>query len=217
VATILESFSIDSPQHGKSFKIDLVEGLDASHLDFIEAEWAPAIKRQYNLAMMQFFLLPKTDQTTEKWVEIMGEFGVQDYHWAWRTKSSDALGKNGRVFSLLNADEVEAATVVLLGENSRDPAASLPIVYVDFVAVAPWNRKAFQDPQRFRSLGTIMIGAAVELSRTLGRNGRCGLHSLPQSEGFYRHIGMTDFGPDASYESLRYFEFDTASATNFRT
>jgi hypothetical protein len=216
VATILDSFDIDSPLLGKAFKIELAEGLDNAHLDFMEAQWAPAMKRQYNLAILQFFQLPAADQTREKWDEILGKLGVQDHHWTWRTKCSIAPGTKRRVFSLLNAGEVEAAMVLRFGENSRDPAASLPIVYVDFVAVAPWNRKAFQDPQRFRHLGTVMLGAAVELSRTLGLDGRCGLHSLPQSEGFYRQIGMRDFGLDAAYTSLRYFEFDASAARTFR-
>lgn len=213
--TILDSFDIDSPQHGKAFKIDLAEGLDTSHLDFMEAEWTPALKRQYNLAILQFFQLPPADRTQEKWYEISGKLAVQDHHWVWRTKCSIAPGTNRRVFSLLNSGEVEAAMVLLFGEKSRDPSPQ-PIVYVDFVAVAPWNRQPFQDPQRFRRLGTIMLGAAVELSRTLGNDGRCGLHSLPQSEGFYRQIGMRDFGLDPSKSSLRYFEFDASAANTFR-
>ena len=216
VATILESFNIDSPQLGKTFKIDLAEGLDTTHLDFMDAHWAPAIRRQYNLAILQFFQLPAADQTPEKWIEMLGNLEVQDHHWKWRTKCSIAPGTMRRVFSLLNAGEVEAAMVLLTGETSRDPAIALPILYVDFVAVAPWNRKTFQSPLRFRHLGTVMIGAAVELSRTLGLDGRCGLHSLPQSEGFYRRIGMRDFGLDAAYSSLRYFEFDATAARNFR-
>lgn len=215
MATILESFDIDSPQHGKAFKIDLAEGLDTLHLDFMEAQWAPAMKRQYNFAMLQFFGLPPADRTHEKWYETSGKLAVQDQHWEWRTKCSVAPGTNRRVFSLLNSDEVEAAMMLLFGEKSRDPSPR-PIVYVDFVAVAPWNRKPFQDPQRFRGLGTVMLGAAVELSRKLGYDGRCGLHSLPQSEGFYRQIGMSDFGLDASKSSLRYFEFDASGATLFR-
>ncbi len=215
MATILESFDIDSPQHGKTFKIDLAEGLDTLHIEFMEAQWAPALKRQYDIAILQFFQLPSSDRTKEKWYEISGELAVQDNHWEWRTKSSIAPGTNRRVFSLLNSGDVEAAMMLLFGERSRDQAA-LPIVYVDFVAVAPWNRKAFQDPQRFRGLGTVMLGAAVELSRTLGHDGRCGLHSLPQSEGFYRQIGMRDFGLDASKSLLRYFEFDTSGASTFR-
>lgn len=214
MATILESFDIDSPQHGKAFKIDLAEGLDTFHLDFMKARWASAMQRQYNLAILQFFQLPPADRTQEKWHDILGKLAVQDHHWEWRTKCSIAPGTNRRVFSLLNSGDVEAAMMLLFGEESRDPSA-LPNVYVDFVAVAPWNRKAFQDPQRFRGLGTIMLGAAVELSRTLGHDGRCGLHSLPQSEGFYRQIGMRDFGLDASKASLRYFEFDASGAGQF--
>jgi hypothetical protein len=214
VATILESFNIDSPQHGQAFKIDLAEGLDTSHLDFMEAQWSPAMKRQSNLAILQFFQLPGADQTKEKWFEILGKLGVQDYRWEWRTKCSIAPATNRRVFSLLNSDEVEAAMMLLLGEKSRNPSPQ-PLVYVDFVAVAPWNRKPIQDPQRFRGLGTVMLGAAVELSRKLGHDGRCGLHSLPQSEGFYHQIGMRDFGLDAS-KSLHYFEFDASRASTFR-
>lgn len=216
MATILESFDIDSPEHGRMFKIDLAEGLDSSHLDFMEAEWTPAMRRQYSLALLHFFQLPAADRTSDKLDEALGKFDVQDHHWQWRTKCAIAPAAHRRVFSLLNAGEVEAAMLLLLGRTSRDPSTPLPIVYVDFVAIAPWNRKAFQNPQRFRHLGTVMLGAAVEISRTLGLDGRCGLHSLPQSEGFYRHIGMRDFGPDAAYSSLRYFEFDATAAAAFR-
>jgi len=123
VATILESFDIDSPQHGKTFKIDLAEGLDTLHIEFMEVQWAPALKRQYDLAILQFFQLPSSDQTKEKWYEISGNLAVQDNHWEWRSKSSIAPGTNRRVFSLLNSGDVEAAMMVLLGERSRDQAA----------------------------------------------------------------------------------------------
>lgn len=215
MATILESFDIESPQHGKAFKIDLAEGLDTAHLDFIETQWAPAIRRQHDLAILQFFQLPTADQTLEKWREIQGNLEVQDEHWEWRTKCAIASGTNRRVLSLLNGSEVEAAMLLLSGKTSRATSAPLPILYIDYVAVAPWNRKTFQNPQRFRHLGTVMIGAAVELSRAIGLDGRCGLHALPQSEGFYHRIGMRDFGLDAAYSSLRYFEFDAAAARNF--
>lgn len=215
MASILESFEIESPQYGRRFKIDLAEGLDASHLDFMEARWTPELNSQFNLAMLRLFQLSAADRTPDKWHKILAEFAVEDQHWVWRNKCAIAPGTNRRVFSLLNAADVEAAMVLLFGKSSRDQAGSLPMVYVDFVAVAPWNRRKFQHPQRFRSLGTVLLGAAVELSQALGLEGRCGLHSLPQSEGFYRRIGMHDFGVDAAYSSLRYFEFDAAGAANF--
>lgn len=215
VAMILRSFDIHSPQLGRTFTVDLAEGLDAIHLDFIDSQWAPLLQRQYDLAILHFFQLPTVDQTPEKWIETQGNFGVQDQHWDWRKKSAIAPKSNRRVFSLLNASEVEAAMMLLFGKNSREPGASHPIAYVDYVAVAPWNRKPVQHPQRFRSLGTVMLGVAVETSMRNGHDGRCGLHSLPQSEGFYRKIGMKDFGIDSAYSSLRYFEFSAQAAKNF--
>ncbi|HKS75337.1 MAG TPA: hypothetical protein VJQ82_19170 [Terriglobales bacterium] len=215
MATVLESYDIDSPELGKTFKVDFAEGLDGVHLDFIEAVWGPLLKRQYNLALLHFFQLPKVDQTHEKWLEILGDFGVQDQHWDWRSKAGIAPGSNRRIFSLLNTSEVEAAMMLLFGKTSRDPSTPLPIVYVDYVAVAPWNRKVVQHPQRFKNLGTVMLGQAVATSIAEGLDGRCGLHSLPQSEGFYRRIGMSDFGTDPAYSSLRYFEFSAQAARNF--
>lgn len=215
MATILESYDIDSPELGKVFKVDLAEGLDSVHLDFIEAKWAPALERQYNLAILQFFQRPSAEQTPEKWLETQGQFQVQDHHWDWRSKSANAPSSRRRILSLLNAAEVEAAMVLQFGKTSRDPTAPMPIVYVDYLAVAPWNRKVVQHPQRFKNLGTVMLGVAVAMSIATGLDGRCGLHSLPQSEGFYRRIGMTDYGVDPAYSSLRYFEFSAQAARNF--
>lgn len=214
MATVLESFDIDSPEHGKPFRVDLAEGMDAGHVDFIEQRWAPVLKRQYDLALLHFFQLPPNQQTEEKWEEVLGAFGAPDEHWQWRTKCTIAPGTNRQVLSLLNASNVEAAMVLLSGKRSRD-VPPRPIVYVDFVAVAPWNRREIQSPQRFRHLGTVLLGAAVARSFALGLDGRCALHSLTQSEGFYRRIGMTDLGIDARYGSLRYFEFTNQSARTF--
>lgn len=215
MAMILNSYDIDSPQFGRPFKVDLAEGLDISHLDFIDAQWAPLLKRQYDLAILHFFQLPQGDQTNEKWIETQGNFGVQDQHWDWRKKSAIAPKSSRRVFSILNGSEVEAALMLLFGKNSRVPGVPRSIIYVDYVAVAPWNRKQIQDPQRFKHLGTVLLGVAVQTSIREGHDGRCGLHSLPQSEGFYRKLGMTDLGIDSNYMSLRYFEFSSQAARNF--
>lgn len=214
MAKFLESFEIDSPEYGRPFKIDLAEGLDDPHIDFIEQKWEPILERQHNLALLNFFQLPSASQTQEKWAEIQMKFGCGDSHWRWRAKCKFAPGTNRQIYGLLNAGDVEAAMCLLFGKLSRD-AKPQPIVYVDFVAVAPWSRIAIQDPQRFKKLGTVMLGAAVETSISMGLEGRCGLHSLTQSEGFYRRIGMNDFGVDAAYSSLRYFEFTEQSARKF--
>lgn len=215
MAIIMESFEIESPEYGRPFKIDLVDGLDDVHIESIEKRWDPALQRQYNLAILSYFQLPPASLTPDKWNEILGAFGAQDAHWRWRTKCTVAPGSNRKIFALLNIGEVEAAMLLHFGRQSRVAGQPLPIVYVDYVAVAPWNRKEIQNPQRFRHLGTVLLGTAVAVSSSMGFEGRCGLHSLPQSEGFYRRIGMADFDIDLAYSSLRYFEFDTRAARLF--
>jgi hypothetical protein len=215
LAIVRATYDIDSPQLGKTCKIDLAEGLDATHVDFIEEMWRPRLKRQYNLALLHFFGLREADRTDDKWTETLCTFGIQDQHWDWRQKSAAAASSNGSILSLLNGAEVEAAMVLQFGKTSRESGGLLPIVYVDFLAVAPWNRKQIQDPPRFKHLGTVMLGHAVATSISAGLDGRCGLHSLPQSVGFYRQFGMTDYGADAGYDSLTYFEISAENAKTF--
>ena len=105
--------------------------------------------------------------------------------------------------------------LLLAGKTSRARPAGQELVYIDYVATAPWNRRQIQDPERLRGVGSLLVGTAVEASRMKGLDGRCGLHSLPSAEPFYRKIGMKDFGADASYHGLVYFEFDAAAAHAF--
>lgn len=212
--TILESFEIESPQDARRVRVDLVDGLDESHFVFIDNNWSPLLKQRYEQALLRYFELPEPEQTNERWRHMLAEMAIQDQHWQWRSKCGPA--GDLRTLALLNGPEVEAVMVLRVGEPSRGKTRTELVVYIDYVAVAPWNRSAVHDPPRFRNLGTLMVGAAVEISRLAGMEGRCGLHSLSQAEGFYRRIGMQDLGLDAGYDGLRYFEFDAAGAANFR-
>ena len=90
-------------------------------------------------------------------------------------------------------------------------------MYVDYLEVAPWNRTILADrPARYAGCGSAMLAAAVVASREEEFRGRIGLHSLPQSEDFYRRIvGMTSLGSDASKGGLTYFEMDPTAADRF--
>jgi hypothetical protein len=106
-------------------------------------------------------------------------------------------------------------------EVSRaDPRS--PLLYVDYLAVAPWNdgqfrRAARMDPERpeLQALGPLLVDLAVALSRTAGYEGRIGLHSEANATGWYRDkVGLRDFGleRDGDKEWL-YFEGDPVWAT----
>lgn len=93
-------------------------------------------------------------------------------------------------FSLVANDIVQG---VLLLESvplmSRlEPDRSL--VYVRYLATAPWNRRNKIGPGWFRGVGTHLLAHATQVSRDKGCDGRLGLHSLCGSDDFYERLGL---------------------------
>ncbi len=121
-----------------------------------------------------------------------------------------------RGFSVVAQGITQGLAQVDLTKSAREPSqAGKPLVYLDYVEVAPWNRPEFGRPPRLRGVGSALITAAVALSEDEGFKGRIGLHSLPQADAFYSKIGMTDLGQDAAYQNLRYFEMTAERARAF--
>ena len=113
----------------------------------------------------------------------------QSRHWDWRAKLKAIEG--------------------LLGQ---------PLVYVDYLESAPWNRRILlpSGQAAYSGIGSILMRVAVERSLDEEYKGRVELHSLPQANAFYANIcRMTDLGPDAKHENLRYFEFTPEQAKAF--
>ncbi len=142
----------------------------------------------------------------------------EDHHWDWKWKASEwrpMLGYHS--FTITCEGELQGLMLVCDFKSARIQAQfGKPIVYVEFVATAPWNRPKIQTP-RFRGVGTVMVTAAVELSWQLGYRGRIGLHSLPDAEEFYRDTcGMSELGKDAAHQELMYYEMTDNQAEAFR-
>lgn len=90
------------------------------------------------------------------------------------------------------------------------------LVYVEYLIVAPWNYQPWLATYpRYRAVGTALLIAVMAYSHSLGFNGRIGLHSLPQAEGFYQIFDMVDMGIDRHHEMLRYFEMPSDKALRF--
>lgn len=137
-------------------------------------------------------------------------------HWIWDRKWQ-AASRYSQFLGIECAGEMQALMVVRTDKLCRLPTQrGLPLIYVDYLAAAPWNLTEIASPPRFSRCGLILIAAAIRLSSQRGYNGRIGLHSLPQAEGFYGNkCAMTDFGEDLDYEGLRYFEMASVQAQAF--
>jgi len=143
----------------------------------------------------------------------------EDSHWDWRQKSKEVTGILGyHSFALVCQKKLQGLMVTNDVTSARLPAQfGKPLIYVEFVATAPWNRPKVQDPPRYRGVGHVFVLAAIETSRDAGFKGRVGLHSLPDSESFYEEkCGFTRLGPDSSHQNLSYFELTETQADAFR-
>lgn len=143
----------------------------------------------------------------------------EDSHWNWRNKAngwrsflgyqSYALVCQGELQGLMLTNDIASAR---LSEQFGKP-----IVYVEFLATAPWNRPELRTPPKYRGCGRIFIAAAIQTSTDVGYKGRIGLHSLPAAERFYEEkCGLTRLGSDSSHQNLTYYEMTETQADAFR-
>ena len=143
----------------------------------------------------------------------------EDSHWDWKRKSQAVAGMLGyHSFALVCRQELHGLMMTNDMLAARLPEQfGKPLVYVEFVATAPWNRPELQPQPRYRGVGNVLLLAAIESSRQAGFKGRLGLHSLPKAEVFYeQRCRMTRLGSDSSHQNLTYFEMTEQQAEAFR-
>ncbi|MCK1541822.1 GNAT family N-acetyltransferase [Bradyrhizobium sp. 179] len=185
-----------------SVEAELRDAIEQAQLDDWQTKWRPA-------------LLTTLQDLVRKGVPI--EQWPQSWHWDWSKKTTRVQGLLAfRGFSIVAQGETQGLAQVDLTKAAREAnQRGKPLVYLDYLEVAPWNRPDLANAPRLRGVGTALITAAVALSEDEGFKGRLGLHSLPQADNFYRKIGMTDLGQDTAYQNLRYFEMTSEQARAF--
>lgn len=138
-------------------------------------------------------------------------------HWDWRSKMKEYGGQLGfPSFAIEFGGVTQGLMLLNMLESCRlDMQRGKPLAYVEYLVTAPWNRASLTTP-RYKSIGSIFMGIAIHLSLEEGFDGRIGLHSLPQSCGWYTNkCGMTDLGIDPQKPPLRYFEMTPRQAKAF--
>lgn len=184
---------------------ELWDAITEKNLADWEAEWTPEL----------FKLLQSLHRQG-----VERRFWPQSRHWDWRDKMKaiESRSLSSPSFSIVCQDMTQGMMITDLTKRAKLPGQKDDhLVYVDFLEVAPWNRQALtQTVARFAGAGTLLVLAAIELSKQEGFKGRIGLHSLPQANDFYGNkVGMSDFGLDATYQNLRYFEMTPEQAEAF--
>jgi hypothetical protein len=139
----------------------------------------------------------------------------EDEHWEWDKHVEELRPVLAfQTFALTCDGDLQGLMLTsVLAPSRLKPGA--PMIYVELLSTAPWNRSEIENPPRFRGVGKAMIKAAIKLSLAEGYKGRIGLHSLCGAETFYREkCGMTDLKLDEQKEMV-YFEMNEAQAKAF--
>ncbi len=137
-------------------------------------------------------------------------------HWDWTTKADSVDLLAFRFLGIECEGQMQGLMMVsTVASETKIEVKGKAVLYIEYIESAPWNLKSFVDDPKFSGVGVALLEAAIELSEEEGFGGRIALHSLPQSEDFYRKY-MTDLGPDKEHpEGLRYFEMTAEQARIF--
>jgi hypothetical protein len=162
------------------------------------------------LALFKQIQQAEPDETKQN--DILASISTEDIHWDWFKKAVDSGTDEFEWFHLYADGKPQAACLIYHPEASAlEPG---DIFYVEFVAVAPWNRTSGLRPREFRGLGEIILRAAQRFAvkELKLRPGFC-LHSLPKAEGFYMKLKMVKVDGKVDEQSLAYYELPQALAT----
>jgi hypothetical protein len=156
----------------------------------------------------------------EAWHKLLKQTKSEHAHWDWNQKyqlvAEAPLAY--RILGLEAEGQMQGMMLVLTaGKFCRiESQKGKPLVYVDYLATAPWNSADVVAEPIYAGVGKVLIRAAIQLSIEEELQGRIGLHSLPQAESYYRDsCKMTDLGEDKAYYGLKYFETTPEQSASF--
>lgn len=179
----------------------LVTPIEQQDVDCFSLQWRPLLDAKVQE-------LKARDQYT---AEELGNVWAQDSDWDWSAKFPERSGQlQWNSVALRCGGATQGLMYLNLLQRCRLPdQAHQHLVYIDLLAAAPWNRPPFGLPG-YRGVGDVLMTEAILISKAEGFDGRIGLHSLPQANGFYEKWGMTSLGPEKS--GLVYYELTAEKA-----
>ena len=183
----------------------VLEGMAATDLLVVENEW-----RAERSSIMQELLAAGVARPN--WPESL--------HWDWSRKVSELQLLASTGFGIVCEKRWQGVMMTKsAGYFTRlDPDKGKPLLYLDYLEVAPWNWVIPQINRAgfYKTVGSTLFWRAVHQSEEEGFHGRLGLHALPQAEPFYEKVcRMTPIGRDASKQNLLYFELTRQQAAGF--
>jgi hypothetical protein len=190
-----------------SGKINSLNGQSKTYVishgwDLITANEIDQLWGSYNLSLLEE--IEQMEVSDEKRLEIIRGLKFEDSHWNWFKKSFAYSTDEYEWFFLFIDDKPQGACLFYHPKNSS--LGTYDIFYIEYIAVAPWNRNTGIRDREYKGIGSSLLYCACDYARNdLSLSQGFSLHSLPQATSFYKMIGMVHI-PENDKEVLQYFE-----------
>jgi len=162
----------------------------------------------FNMEMLEH--IRNQNHTEEDLTIVLNELHMEDGHWDWFMKSLFTK-KDEYEWFFFHADEkVQGACLIYHPKQSEIDAEE--IFYIEYVAVAPWNRNNPYKEKEFSGVGSHLINCVLDHAvNALGLVYGFSLLSLPKASPYYEKIGMVNF-KNKDQDPLAYYEMPREKA-----
>jgi hypothetical protein len=150
----------------------------------------------------------------EHWLPLLNDTQDEDIQaFNWRFKQRWAVSNVGReAYAILVDGRVQGMMLIEVERHRSRSGTGERLVYVESLAVAPWNRRSRGRSRILKGVGKCLVSYARQRSIELGYRGAVGLESLPGSVGFYEQLMMMRLELDLDdivdeADDLPYFEY----------
>ncbi|TGM45981.1 N-acetyltransferase [Leptospira vanthielii] len=191
----LKNGKIESKNKKHQYKI--FHGWDIARASKTDNEWG-----RFNLELLDSIM--NKGYNKESLEKVLQGVQLHDYHWSWLAKHQETTSDRYNWFFLDVNGLTEA--ICLTFHPKQSVFDSSEIFYIEYIAVAPWNRLNPYQERKFSGLGSVLVQSVCEYFIEKHKyNFRFSLHSVKAAETFYKKIGMTKF-PEHDKENLYYYE-----------
>jgi len=189
--------------NGAVHTYEIIHGWDLFLSQQCDAEWSTYYLR--------FFQDLRDNYKEPELTKILNSLQLQDKKWDWSQKSLRTYNVDEYDwFYFISDNKIQASCLTYQPQTS--PISKKNVFYINFLAVAPWNRNTLITKQEFKGIGSILIKTVLEyMVKDVGLTPGLCLHSLPQATGYYQKLGMENYSQEDK-PHLKYFELDEDKA-----
>lgn len=165
---------------GTIYSYEIVQGWNIGLAMQCDQDWG-----RFNIELLEF--IRQADPVTQ--IDLLESSQLEDVHWNWFNKHKHCYSEQYVWFFFIVDSKPQGACLVYYPKQSVETEET--IFYIEFLAVAPWNRPNHMRRQQFKGIGSLLLKNVIQYAEyELGIVKGFSLHSLPKAEGYYEKIGM---------------------------